>query len=65
MTETPDYVICLECDTPVYTFDWDGNRVKEAMCTSCGNDKPSQFTTEEAYGEMMEMDSRYYGSTDS
>jgi hypothetical protein len=62
--ETPDYIICLECDTPVYTFEWDGNRVKDAICTACGNEKASLFTTEEAYGEMMGMDARYYGSSE-
>lgn len=62
--EPPDYIICLECDTPVYTFEWDGSRVKDAICTACGNEKASLFTTEEAYGEMMSMDSRYYGASD-
>jgi len=62
--ETPDYIICLECETPVYTFDWDGTRITEAICASCGNEKPTLFTTEEAYGEMMGEDSRHYGSSD-
>jgi uncharacterized protein YcgI (DUF1989 family) len=62
--DTPDYIICLECDTPVYTFEWDGVRVKDAICTACGNEKASLFATEEVYGEMMAMDNRYYGSTD-
>ena len=60
--DAPDYIICLECETPVYTFEWDGNRVTDAVCTTCGNEKPALFTTEEAYGEMMGMDDRYYGS---
>jgi hypothetical protein len=62
--DQPDYIICLECDTPVYTFEWDGTRVTDAICTACGNEKAALFTTEEAYGEMMGMDNRYYGSSD-
>jgi hypothetical protein len=64
MPETPDFIICLECESPVYVFEWDGSRISDAVCTTCGNDKPSQFTTEEAYGEMMATDDRHYGSTD-
>ena len=36
----PDYLICLNCETPCYTFEWstiDG--CKEALCTTCGNDE--------------------------
>lgn len=62
--ESPDYIICLDCESPVYVFEWDGNRITEAMCTTCGNSKVSLFSTEEDYGEMMAAESRYYGSTD-
>ena len=63
--DTPDYVFCLECDTPVYTFDWDGTRITGGICTSCGNEKPMKFSTEEAYEEMMASeDGRHYGSGD-
>jgi len=64
MVEIPDYIICLECETPVYTFEWDGVRIKEATCTACGNGKASLFTTEETYGEMMATESRHYGATE-
>ena len=51
---TPDYVICLECEAPLYTFEWDGARVTEALCSTCGNDNPALFSTEEEYEEMSE-----------
>ncbi len=35
----PDFVVCLECESPIYTFEWDGGRVKEAVCPTCGNDQ--------------------------
>jgi len=58
----PDFIICNECDSPVYVFEWKDERITEAMCTACGNDKPTLFTTEEDYGEMMATDDRHYGS---
>jgi hypothetical protein len=50
----PDYVICLECETPCYLFEWADGRVREASCTMCGNDDPTQFVTED---EMEDMSS--------
>lgn len=55
----PDYVICLECESPTYIFEWRDGVLLEAQCTMCGNDDPSQFITESDYEEMS-MDSRYW-----
>ncbi len=49
---TPDFVICFDCESPVYTFEWDGANVKEAVCPTCGNDQPSMFAPEEEYEEL-------------
>jgi|GEM_PF-1680465 len=49
---TPDYLICLECESPVYVFEWEDDKVVEALCTVCGNDEPSQFATEDDFEEM-------------
>jgi hypothetical protein len=54
---TPDYLICLECETPTYIFEWRNGTVREALCSTCGNDDPSQFITEEDY-EAMSLDER-------
>lgn len=48
----PEYLICLDCDSPVYVFEWQEGRVLEALCTVCGNDDPSSFATEEEIDEM-------------
>jgi len=58
----PEFLICNECDSPVYVFEWKDGRITEAFCTSCGNDKPALFTTDEEYGEQMASESRYEGS---
>ena len=55
----PEFVICNECDSPVYVFEWRDGRISEAVCSTCGNHKPSLFTTDEEYGEDMASDSRY------
>jgi hypothetical protein len=49
---TPDYLICLECESPVYVFEWEDDKVVEALCTICGNDETSQFATEDEFEEM-------------
>ena len=54
----PDYVICLECETPCYIFEWQDDRLSEAMCTTCGNEDTSQFATESDYEELA-MDRRF------
>ncbi len=54
----PDYLICLECESPVYVFEWEDGKVKEAVCTVCGNEDPTQFVTESELEELA-MDRRY------
>lgn len=48
----PDYLICLECETPTYFFEWEDGRIKEAQCLTCGNDEPSQFASEDELEDM-------------
>ena len=48
----PDYLICLECETPVYVFDWREGRVLEVVCPTCGNEDPGNFATEDEIDEM-------------
>jgi hypothetical protein len=54
----PDYLICLECESPIYTFEWKDGKIKEALCDVCGNEDPEQFATEEDY-EDLAMDRRW------
>lgn len=42
----PEYLICLICDTPTYTFEWTNDKVTACLCTTCGNDEPSEFMSE-------------------
>ena len=52
----PEYVICMECESPCYVFEWADDRLVEVRCDTCGNDEPNQFASEEEY-EAMAMGS--------
>jgi len=47
----PEYVICLQCETPTYQFEWN-EKVVAAVCTTCGNDEASEFMTESELEEL-------------
>lgn len=49
---SPEYLICLDCETPCYVFEWEDGELKEALCQACGNDEPDQFALPEDYDEM-------------
>ena len=55
----PDYLICLECESPVYVFEWKEDKVAEAICSVCGNEDIAQFATEQEYEELS-VDRRYW-----
>ncbi|HET7712829.1 MAG TPA: hypothetical protein VFL80_12925 [Thermoanaerobaculia bacterium] len=46
MGSEPEYVICLQCETPTYQFEWKDGKITTAVCTTCGNDDESDFMTE-------------------
>jgi hypothetical protein len=49
MASAPEYLICLECETPCYEFEWEEGALGEVLCTVCGNEDPEQFITEEEF----------------
>jgi hypothetical protein len=44
----PEYLICLQCETPTYQFEYDMDKEKviSAICNTCGADDLSDFVTE-------------------
>jgi len=44
-----DYLICLECESPCYIFEFKAEQLVEAMCTVCANDDPDLFLPEEDF----------------
>ena len=49
MAEAPEFLICLECETPCYTFEFSVGELSEATCMACGNDDLDHFLTEEDF----------------
>lgn len=50
--DEPEYLICLSCETPTYTFEFDNGKITSIVCTACGSDEPSEFVTETELEEM-------------
>ena len=44
--DEPEYLICLECETPTYQFEYTNGKLTSAMCNTCGNDNVAEFMTE-------------------
>ena len=39
-------MICLQCETPTYQFEFVNDKVVSVVCAACGADDPSDFVTE-------------------
>jgi hypothetical protein len=46
MSDEPEYLICLQCETPTYEFEYTNGKLSVVMCSACGNDDISDFMTE-------------------
>lgn len=52
MASEPEFLICLNCETPTYSFEWEEGKITAALCTACGNDDPTEFMTETELDEQ-------------
>ena len=50
---TPEYFICLNCESPTYTFEFLDGELLEVLCEACGNEETEQFATEEELDAMI------------
>jgi hypothetical protein len=44
--DEPDYLICLQCETPTYQFEFANGKLVSVICNTCGADDLSDFMTE-------------------
>jgi len=49
----PDYVVCINCESPCYIFEWKDDQLTEAMCEVCGNEDVEEFLTPEDFDTLM------------
>lgn len=52
MSDEPDYLICLQCETPTYQFEYVNGKITQCVCNACGNDDITDFMTEAEYDEQ-------------
>ncbi|HJQ40746.1 MAG TPA: hypothetical protein VKB93_26710 [Thermoanaerobaculia bacterium] len=50
--DEPEYLICLQCETPTYEFEFVNGKLATIVCAACGNDEPSEFMTESELEEL-------------
>ena len=44
MSEEVEFLVCLNCDSPCYFFEFEEKRgIVSAFCSVCGNDMPKEF----------------------
>ena len=44
MSDEVEFIVCLNCDTPCYSFECDAKKVVvSAFCGVCGNDETKEF----------------------
>ncbi|MHC5022006.1 MAG: hypothetical protein ACYTGX_18250 [Planctomycetota bacterium] len=49
----PEFLICVECESPTYVFEWKEEKVVEAICEVCGNDDTDTFLSQREWEEMV------------
>lgn len=50
----PEYLICLNCESPTYVFEWKDEEVTEAFCELCGSEEVDQFLNQEDFDTLIE-----------
>jgi hypothetical protein len=48
----PEYLVCLNCESPCYTFEWTNGKITEIMCMVCGADTADEFMTQEDFDAL-------------
>jgi hypothetical protein len=49
----PEYLVCINCESPCYIFEWKDDQLAEAMCEVCGNEDVEEFLTPEDFDTLI------------
>ncbi len=49
----PEYLICLNCESPTYVFTWKEDQLIDILCEVCGNEELDQFLNQEEFDGMV------------
>jgi hypothetical protein len=52
----PDYLICMNCESPCYIFEWKDDAPTEVFCEACGNDEPDEFLKPDDFDALQDQD---------
>lgn len=50
--DEPEYLICMQCETPTYDFEFTNGKLTQCICATCGNDDTTEFMSESEFEEM-------------
>ena len=50
----PDFLICMECESPCYVLEWKEGKPQDRICEACGNEDPDAFATQEDFDALMD-----------
>jgi len=51
----PEYLICLNCESPTYVFEWKDDEATETFCETCGSEEIDQFLTQEDFDTLVDV----------
>jgi hypothetical protein len=50
--DEPEYLICIQCETPTYQFEFTNGKLSSIICNTCGNDDITEFLSEADWEEQ-------------
>ena len=51
MESEPEFLVCLQCETPTYVFEYADGKLVSALCGTCGTDDLADFVTDAEFEE--------------
>ncbi len=50
----PEYLICINCESPCYVFTWEEDRLAEVLCEVCGNEDIDTFLSQDDFDGLVD-----------